>query len=69
MRARELGIRVALGAGPSGIVKVIMCDAVIPLAILPAVGVAAALVLARLLASVLYGVARPTIRWHSALTR
>lgn len=57
LRAREVGIRVALGASPRGIVRLIVRDAMVPLGVGLAGGLAAGLMLARLLASVLYEVA------------
>ncbi len=54
LRAREVGIRVALGATPRDVVAVILRGAMLPLAAGLAVSVVAALVLSRLLASLLY---------------
>jgi putative ABC transport system permease protein len=54
LRAYEIGIRVALGATPRNVVAAIMRGAMVPLAVGLAVSVAAALLLSRLLASVLY---------------
>ena len=54
LRAREVAIRVALGASPRRVVAVILRDAMIPLAAGLAVGLVAALLLSRLLASLLY---------------
>jgi len=54
LRARELGIRVALGAGPRRVMALVLGDAMVPLALGLGAGAAAGLVLARLLASVLY---------------
>jgi len=56
LRAREVGIRVALGASPRRVVSVIMRGALAPLAIGLAIGMAAALALGRLLAALLYHV-------------
>jgi hypothetical protein len=54
LRARELGIRVALGATPKAVVAVILRGAMIPLVVGLALSVAAALLLSRLLTNLLY---------------
>jgi predicted permease len=54
LRTREVGIRVALGAHPRNVVAVIMQDAMIALAVGLAVSLVAAVLLSRLLTSVLY---------------
>jgi putative ABC transport system permease protein len=54
LRAREVGIRVALGATPARIIAVILRDAMLPLAAGLAVSLIAALLLARLLTGLLY---------------
>jgi putative ABC transport system permease protein len=56
LRKREVGIRIALGATPRDVVAIIFRSAMIPLAAGLAVSVVAALLLSRLLASVLYEV-------------
>ncbi|MBN9663172.1 MAG: ABC transporter permease [Acidobacteria bacterium] len=55
-RTQELGIRMALGAQPLQVVRLILTQAMPPVAIGAAAGLAAALVLARLIGSLLYGV-------------
>jgi predicted permease len=55
-RSREYGIRLALGQTPGGIVRRVVRRGVTLVAAGSAIGVAAALLLARLLASLLYGV-------------
>lgn len=55
-RTQELGIRMALGAQPLQVVRLILTQALPPVAIGAAAGLAAALVLARLIGSLLYGV-------------
>jgi predicted permease len=54
LRAREVGIRVALGATPSRIITLILRDAMLPLAAGLAVSLIAALLLSRLLTGLLY---------------
>jgi len=54
LRKREVGIRIALGATPRDVVAIIFRSAMIPLTAGLAVSVVAALLLSRLLASVLY---------------
>lgn len=54
LRAKEVGIRVALGASPRRIVTVVLRGAMIPLSVGLVVSLVAAFVLARLLSSVLY---------------
>jgi len=54
LRMREVGIRIALGASPGRVVAAVLRDAMMPLAVGLAVGVAAALPLTRLLGSLLY---------------
>jgi putative ABC transport system permease protein len=57
LRAREVGIRVALGATPNHVVATILRGAMIPLTIGVAAGIIGAILLARLLTGILYGVA------------
>jgi predicted permease len=54
-RKREIGIRMALGAGPSKVVWVVMHDVLMLILIGIGVGVPAALVLMRMVATQLYG--------------
>jgi putative ABC transport system permease protein len=54
LKAREVAIRVALGASPRRVVTVILRDAMLPLCAGLAVSLIAGLLLARLLASLLY---------------
>ncbi|MGJ5816208.1 ABC transporter permease [Paludibaculum fermentans] len=55
-RTQELGIRMALGAQPLQVVRLILAQALPPVAVGAAAGLAAALILARLIGSLLYGV-------------
>jgi putative ABC transport system permease protein len=54
LRARELGIRVALGATPGRVMALVLRDAMLPLGAGLAVSLAGALLLSRLLTSLLY---------------
>jgi len=54
LRAREVGIRVALGASPSRVAATVLRSALIPLSAGLAISLAAALISARFIASLLY---------------
>jgi predicted permease len=54
-RAREIGIRMALGARPSGVIVLVLRRAYVPVLIGVAVGAPAAWLMARSIASMLYG--------------
>ena len=56
-RTREVGIRLALGAQRSDVIRMIVRESLVPVLIGMAVGLAGALALTRLVASLLYGVA------------
>jgi putative ABC transport system permease protein len=56
LRVREIGIRAALGATPENLLAVILRRAMMPLLMGLGVGVAAALLLSRLLTNLVYGV-------------
>ena len=56
LRAHEVGIRVALGATPQNVMAVIMRAAMLPVSAGLAIGLLSALLLSRLLTSLLYGV-------------
>jgi ABC-type antimicrobial peptide transport system permease subunit len=58
-RVREIGIRMALGATGSDILKLVIVDGMKPILIGVGIGLAAALGLSRLIASLIFGV-RPT---------
>jgi ABC-type antimicrobial peptide transport system permease subunit len=55
-RRRELGVRVALGATPGRMARLVVGQSVVPLALGAAAGCAAAAFLTRYLSSLLYGV-------------
>jgi ABC-type antimicrobial peptide transport system permease subunit len=57
LRAKEVGIRVALGATPGRVAGGIVRDALIPLVAGLAVSIVAAVLLSRLLSSLLYEIA------------
>ena len=55
-RTRELGIRVALGSSPGGLVRLVTQEGVMLVAIGVAVGFAASIAVTRVMRSILYGV-------------
>ena len=55
-RTREIGIRMALGAQPSDVTRLVLKEGMIPVGIGISLGVGAGLALAQLVASLLYGV-------------
>ena len=58
-RVREIGIRMALGASHSDVLKMVVTDGLKPILVGVAIGLAAALALGRVVSSLIYGV-RPT---------
>jgi len=56
LKAREVGIRVALGASPASIVGVVLRGVLAPLTVGIVISLVAALALSRLLTSLLYGI-------------
>jgi putative ABC transport system permease protein len=58
-RVREIGIRMALGASHSDVLKMVVTDGLKPILLGVGIGLAAALALGRVVASLIYGV-RPT---------
>jgi predicted permease len=58
-RVREIGIRMALGASSSDVLKMVVTDGMKPILIGVAIGLAAALALSRLIVSLIFNV-RPT---------
>jgi predicted permease len=65
-RTRELGIRVALGAGRASLLKLVMREVIVLTAVGVAIAIPAAIALARLVRAQLYGVA-PTDPFSMAL--
>ena len=55
-RVREIGIRMALGASQSDILRLVVADGMKPILVGVALGVIAAIALSRLVASLLFGV-------------
>src|SRR5262249_3437711 len=55
-RVREIGIRMALGADPYAILRMVLSDGMKPILLGVAIGLAAALALGRVVASLIYGV-------------
>ena len=58
-RVREIGIRMALGATQSDVLRMVVSDGMKPILLGVAIGIAAALALSRMVASLIFGV-RPT---------
>ena len=67
-RTREIGLRLALGATPSDVMRSVFATGLPPVAAGLTAGLAAAIVAARVLRSLLLESARP-IRWRSAWSR
>jgi putative ABC transport system permease protein len=57
-RTQEIGVRMALGASPASVVRLILGQAMRPVAIGAGVGIGSALVASRVLAAQLFGVSR-----------
>jgi ABC-type antimicrobial peptide transport system permease subunit len=57
-RTQEIGVRIALGATPAAVMRLILAQAMRPVAIGAAIGLAAALAASRVLAGQLFGVTR-----------
>ena len=55
-RTREIGVRMALGAGNAGLKRMVLRQVLMPVGIGVAVGLATAALLARLMESLLFGV-------------
>jgi putative ABC transport system permease protein len=56
LRSREIGVRMALGAKPASVVRLVMFEGLRPIALGMAIGLAGSLALNRLLAQLVYGV-------------
>ena len=66
-RRKELGIRLALGAQPGGVIWLVMSEVLLLLAIGLAVGIPAAMALGRFVSAQLYGI-QPRDPWIAGAT-
>jgi len=55
-RVREIGIRIALGASNTDVIRMVLADGLKPILVGVALGVAAALALSRVVSSLIFGV-------------
>ncbi len=67
-RVREIGIRMALGAPPGGVVRMVVVEGMKPTLVGLAIGVVAALVLGRVLATLIFGVTARDLATYAAVS-
>jgi ABC-type antimicrobial peptide transport system permease subunit len=66
-RSQEIGIRMALGAGPGSVQGLILKEGIVLVAIGTALGVAASLVAGRYLKTLLYAISATDLRTYAAV--
>jgi predicted permease len=66
-RTSEIGVRLALGASPKGVLRLIVAQGMLPVAVGVVAGVAAAVGLTRLMASLLFGISATDVATYAGV--